>query len=38
LLVEEVGDLAIDMVVEELVDDLDDPRRRLHLLSGGLGV
>ncbi|MEN6426742.1 MAG: hypothetical protein ABFE13_15390 [Phycisphaerales bacterium] len=38
LLVEQVGDLGIDVVVEEFVDQLDDLRLRLHLLRGGLGV
>src|SRR5712691_6915841 len=36
--VEELGDLGISVIVEELVDTLNDLRRRLDLLRGGLGV
>lgn len=32
LLVEEFGDLRIDVFVEELIDQFDDTGRRLHLL------
>ena len=38
LLVEDVRDRAIDVVVEELVDELDDSWRRLHLLRRRLGI
>jgi len=36
--VEDVGDLCINVVVEELVDELDDHGRRLYLLRGGLWI
>src|SRR5260370_28816257 len=36
LLVEEFGDLRIDVFVEELVDQVDDTGLRLHLLRGRL--
>ncbi len=38
LLVEDIGDLCIDVVVEELVDELDNHGRGLYLLRGGLGI
>jgi hypothetical protein len=38
LLVEDVGDLGIDGIVEELVDQFDHRLLGLDLLRGGLGV
>src|SRR5713226_10431925 len=38
LLIENVGDFGIDVVVQELVDEFDDPGRCLDLLRGRLGV
>ncbi len=32
--VEDVGDLVVDVIIEQLVDELDDLRRRLHHLTG----
>ncbi len=37
-LVEDIGDLCIDVVIEELVDELDNHRRRFYLLCGGLWI
>src|SRR5665213_1892213 len=36
--VEGASDLVVDVMVEELVDELDDVRRRLHLFPGCLRV
>ena len=38
LLVQDVGDLGIDVIVEQLVDEFDDLRLGLHLLRGGFGI
>jgi hypothetical protein len=36
--IKHVSDLGIDMGIEQGVDQLDDPERRLYLLGGGFGV
>ena len=38
LLVQDVGDLGIDVIVEELVDEFDHHLLGLDLLRGGLGI
>ena len=37
-LVEQIGDLGVDVVIEEPVDELHDLRRRFHFLRGGLRI
>ena len=38
LFVQDVGDLGIDVIVEELVDEFDHLRLGLHLLRGRFGI
>ena len=38
LFVQDFGDLGIDVIVEQLVDEFDHLRLGLHLLRGGFGI
>jgi len=38
LSVKQIRDLSIDVMIEQAIDALDEPGRRLHLLGGGLGI